>query len=447
MDYSRRNFIRAAGIAAAASPLGWMQALAAGADDYKALVCVFLFGGNDGNNMVIPTDTASYASYATARTKLAIAQANLSPLGTAATQGGQSYGLHPSLAAIAPLYAQGKLAVVANIGTLRFPLSKAEYAAKSKPRPLNLFSHSDQQNQWLTSESASLSLTGWGGRVADAVMSSNTPVTVPAVMSLTGSSLFCNGRQTSPLVVPSSGTFGLSGTGTTALQQARMNALNAVLRADRSNALVAASADVLIQAITSAGLINPIMQANSSVISSAFNGLNTGIANQLKGVAKLIESRAQTGLKRQVFFVALNGFDTHSNQLNNQQNLFNQLGPALAAFYSATVALGIADKVTTFTSSDFGRTLKANDTGTDHAWGNHHLVLGGAVKGNDVYGVFPSLTLKGPDDADGAGRWIPTVSVDQYAATLATWLGVSASDLATVLPNLSRFTISNLGFV
>lgn len=448
MGYSRRDFLKAATLSAAAAPWGWMPALAAGAEgDYRALVCIFLYGGNDGNNLLIPTDSADYAAYVATRGALALPSAGLATLGTAASQGGKGYALHPSLSAISPLYQQGKLAAVANLGTLVAPMTAADYRAKSKQRPYSLFSHSDQQHQWQNCESATLSTTGWGGRVADAVASSNSGVTVPALMSLAGSSLFNNGRRSAPLVIPSSGTFGLRDNGSSNAAKARNGALAQLLAVDRGNALVAAAGDVVTQAIASSVLVNPIIQATSATISAAFAGLSSSIATQLMLVAKLIEARATTGLKRQVFYVALNGFDSHSNQLTVQQNLFGQLGPAMLAFYNATVSLGVADNVTSFTMSDFSRTLKPNSSGTDHAWGSHHLVLGGGVKGGDIYGQFPTLALNGPDDADGAGRWVPTTAVDQYAATLASWLGVTTGDLSTVLPNLSRFASPNLGFV
>ena len=452
MSFSRREFLRAAALSAGAAPWGWMQALAAttvapASDDYRALVCIFLYGGNDGNNMLIPTDSSAYTAYAGARGALALASTDLASLGTAARQGGKGFALHSAFAPISPLYQQGKLAAVANVGTLVTPMNPAEYRLKTKQRPYSLFSHSDQQYQWQSAESAVLTATGWGGRVADAVLAYNTQVTVPALMSMAGSSRFNNGKQTAPLVIPTSGTFGLRDNGSSTAAKARNSALTQLLGLDQGNALVEAAGNVVSHAITSSAMVNPIIQATTATISTAFAGVSSGIATQLKLVAKMIEARATTGLKRQVFYVALNGFDTHSKQLDVQQTLFGQLGPAMLAFYNATVALGVADKVTSFTMSDFSRTLKPNSTGTDHAWGNHHLVLGGAVQGGDVYGLFPTLALNGPDDADGGGRWVPTTSVDQYAATLASWVGVSSGDMTTVLPNLGRFTSSNLGFV
>lgn len=447
MSFSRRDFLRAATISATASPLGWMQALAAPTEDYRALVCVFLFGGNDGNNLLIPADSDTYATYVASRTSLALPASGVTALGSAVSQAGRSYSIHSALAPIAPLYQQGKLAFVANMGTLVGPMTVTQYKKNTAQRPDALFSHSDQQNEWQTAQPLGIAITGWGGRMADAMLAKNAGVTVPALMSLSGSTLFGAGKMTSPLVVPARGTFGLSGSGTTGVAKVRMDALAQVLGIDKSNALVSASGAVLSNAVTSAALINPIMQANSAAITTAFTGLNTNIADQFKGVAKLIEARAATGIKRQIFFVSIGGFDTHSNQISVQQTQLTQLGAAMKAFYDATVALGVSENVTTFTSSDFSRTLKPNSGGTDHAWGNHQMVMGGAVKGGDVYGTFPSLVLNGPDDVDGSGRFVPTTSVDQYAATLASWFGVAPGDLATVLPNLSRFTKTNLGFV
>ena len=449
MSVSRRDFLKVAALSAGAAPWGWMPAMAATTvgDDYRALVCIFLYGGNDGNNMLIPTDSGAYADYAGARGALALASTDLASLGAAASQGGKTFALHPAFAPISPFYQQGKLAAVANVGTLVAPLTRDEYRNKTKQRPYSLFSHSDQQRQWQSSESLHLSATGWGGRVADAVLAYNAQVSVPALMSFAGSSVFNNGRYTAPLVIPTSGTFGLKDNGSSAAAKARNSGLSQLLGLDQGNALVAAAGNVVAQAIASSALVNPIIQNTSAPISAAFAGVSSGIATQLKLVAKMIEARATTSLKRQVFYVALNGFDTHSKQLDVQQTLFGQLGPALLAFYNATVALGVVDKVTSFTMSDFSRTLKPNSSGTDHAWGNHQLVLGGAVKGGDVYGKFPTLALNGPDDVDASGRWVPTTAVDQYAATLAAWLGVSAGDLATVLPNLKNFDSSNVGFV
>ena len=227
-----------------------------------------------------------------------------------------------------------------------------------------------------------------------------------------------------------------------------MTALNTLLGIDRDNALVAAASDISSQAIGLSATVNPILATTSSLLTNAFSGVTSTIASQLLAIAKLIEARAATGASRQIFFASLSGFDTHNNELTTQQQLFDQLSPALNAFYNATVALGVADSVTTFTLSDFGRTFSpAAGGGTDHAWGNHHIILGGAVKGGSIYGTYPTLQLNGPDDAELEGRWIPTSSVDQYGATLATWFGASDTQLNVIFPNLAKFTSRNLGFM
>jgi uncharacterized protein (DUF1501 family) len=292
-----------------------------------------------------------------------------------------------------------------------------------------------------------MSRTGWGGRLAD-VMAPRAGRSFPIVTSTAGVSLFVTGATSGPLAIPTSGSFGLAGFGAGAASKARRAALTTLLGLDRDNALVAAAADITQQADALSATVNPILASTSPTLAGAFGGLTSSIARELLAVAKLIEAQVATGAKRQIFFVSLGGFDTHNNELATQQTLFGQLSPALQAFYDATVALGMADKVTTFTLSDFGRTLQpAAGGGSDHAWGNHHLIMGGAVQGGKLYGQYPQLVLGGPDDAEKEGRWIPTTAVDQYGATLARWFGASPDDLATVFPNLARFAPGDLGFL
>lgn len=439
---SRREFLRLAGMAAATQlfPWNWTEAMAQTSEDYKALVCVFLLGGNDGNNMIVPLDAASYANYGAVRASLALQQSTLLPL-SAPSQGARTFGLHPALSDLVPLWQQGKFAVQCNVGPLIAPLTVAGYRSSRSLRPDSLFSHADQQAQWQTAESAQASRTGWGGRIADRLSGA---LSIPMVLSLAGTNPFGAGSTTSPLALPSSGTFGLSGPASVT----HSAGVQGLLALDRNNQLVDAASSVMQAAIGSAALINPVLNGPSSVAMASFNGLTTSAAKQLLAAAKLIEARRALGAGRQIFFVAQTGYDTHSNQLVVQNRLLAELGPALAAFYTATAALGIADKVTTFTASDFARTLRpASGGGTDHAWGNHQLVIGGSVRGGDFYGTFPTLALNGPDDVDGSGRWLPTTSVDQYAATFARWFGVVPADLPVVLPNLPRFPTSNLGFL
>jgi uncharacterized protein (DUF1501 family) len=450
---SRRDFLRhaaaltAGGFASRLAPLAALAPAAAqaqAASDYKALVCVFLYGGVDGNNLVVPMDAAGYAQYSAVRppaSNVNLTQAELLAIQPASSP--TPYGLHPQLSELHPLFAQQRLAVLANVGPLTAPTTKANYLAV---RPENLFSHSDQQNQWQSSVSRGPSRSGWGGRIADQTPGQNG--TFPVVTSIAGTSLFTAGATSSPLALPPTGGLALQGLNGSAAANARLAALNAILGADRDNSYVRAAGDVTAQALSLSGLVNPILSSNTSPVATLFTGQNNSIANQLLAVAKLIEARGQTGARRQVFFVSLGGFDTHGNEVNVMDTLIGQLSPALRAFYDATVQLGISDKVVTFTLSDFGRTLQPNsNAGTDHAWGNNLLVMGGAVRGGDMYGRYPTLARAGPDDADTSGRWIPSLSVEQYGATLARWFGLSDPAIAAVFPNLSRFSPGNIGFL
>jgi uncharacterized protein (DUF1501 family) len=443
----RAGALTAGGLASRLAPISLLgmagASSAQAAPDYKALVCVFLYGGVDGNNLVVPIDSATYAQYAAVRTAASgvnLAQAQLLPIQPGGTG---PYGLHPELADIHPLFAAGKLAILANVGPLNEPTTRANYFAK---RPENLFSHSDQQLQWQSAVSTGVSATGWGGRVADAMASRNPDF--PVVTSISGTALFTAGGATAPLVLPPTGGLVLTGFNAGAAANARRAAMQAILGIDRENAYVDAAAGITTQALALSSVVNPILTAASSTVQAHFTGQASSIAQQLLQVAKLIEARAQTGARRQVFFVSLGGFDTHANELATLTTLLGQLSPALRSFYDATVQLGVANEVTTFTLSDFGRTFQpASGAGTDHAWGNNLFIMGGAVRGGQMYGRYPTLARAGPDDADTSGRWIPTTSVDQYGATLARWFGVSEPGLATIFPNLSRYSISNLGFL
>jgi uncharacterized protein (DUF1501 family) len=459
MNAARRRFLAqcgALGTLAAVSTydsFGLVNALAQGSGSgYKALVCVFLFGGNDSNNTVVPYDNADYAGYLAVRGSqanggIALDQSSLLQI-TPPSAGGKVYGLHPRLVELQALFNAGKMAVLTNVGPLLAPITKAEYLANSAPIPSNLFSHADQQNQWQTGGSDSISRTGWGGRLADQIASLNPSTSTPLLMSVAGSTIYGVGNATSPLALPTSGSFGLAGFSNSAASQARLAAVNQILALDRGNTLVASAENINTVAINSSATINPIISATSNTVQTAFSGLTTSIASQLKQVARLIEARNTLQQQRQVFFVSLGGFDTHNTELSTQDGLLAQLSPALNAFYNATVALGVSSQVTTFTHSDFARTYKpASGGGTDHAWGGHHFIIGDAVKGGDFYGTMPSLTLGGPDDVTAQGRWIPSTAVDQYGSTLATWFGVTSSDLASVFPNIGRYATSDLGFM
>jgi len=455
MNTTRRKFLlQTGGLSAAAlagnlSTLGIEAANAQAASPYQALVCVFLFGGNDSNNMVIPyTDYAQYAATRTPASAVGLAQASL--LQVNAPSHGKLFGLHPSLAPLQGVYTGGKLAVVVNHGTLLRPMTKATYGVN---RPPNLYSHADQQNAFQGMIPGAAVRTGWGGRLADKLVVTNSGAAIPTVISATGSNVFNNGATTTALVVPGNGGVAISGQGTDPVSTARMNALAGLLSLPTTSQVQMGAASVMQKALAANAAINPVLSAAlPPVIQTAFTvggaQLNTGIAQQLKQVARIIDARTALTVKRQVFFVGVGGYDTHSNTVTNQTNLFNQLAPALKAFYDYTVAAGIATNVTTLTMSDFNRTFIGNGSaGLDHAYGGHSLVMGGAVKGGDFYGTFPNLTVRGPDDAGNNGAWIPTTAMDQVGATLAKWMGVVPTDVDYMFPNLANFPVRDLGFM
>jgi len=434
-------------IASAAAATGTSSAPAA--NGYKALVCVFMFGGNDGNNTVVPLDTAGYAAYAAARpanSGIQLTQAQLLPIQPA--NAGTPYGLHPALTELQGLFGKRKLAVLANVGTLTQPTTRAQYAAGVQPE--SLFSHADQQAQWQSSISTAPSATGWGGRIADQVAGLNTGsgTTMPVVTSLDGTVLFGSGAANTSLSIPVTGSFALQGFGKSAVANARLAAVKALLGEAGDNVFVPELEAVANQALALSTTLNPILSGSSPMVDPYFSALTSDIAKQLHRVATLVAARNVTGAQRQIFFVQLGSFDTHGDQINRQQKLFADLSPALAAFYDAMFALAVGSQVTTFTLSDFGRTMQpASGGGTDHAWGSHHFILGDAVAGGRFYGTFPELAIGGPDDAEKEGRWIPTTAVDQYGATLAKWFGVPTTALAQVFPNLGAFATSDLGFM
>lgn len=449
----RRCFLQHAGALAGTAALGQFGVLAthaaraASANDYKALVCIFLYGGNDANNMIVPLDTAGYANYAQTRSYLALPQSQLLPL--AVTGGAPLYGLHPALPGLQSLWASGNLAVVANVGTLVQPLTKAQYLSTATIKPESLFSHIDQQHQWQASiSSTSSSNSGWGGRLSDQLAALNVNSSVPPMISTGGNNLFVTGAASQALVIPTSGSFGLNGFSNDSADAARRSALQALLNVDQTINLTQAAQTIMSGALTSSAILNPILTTTDTTLAARFTGLTSNFSQQLLAIAKVIEARSTLGASRQVFLATLGSFDTHTNQLNEQQTLLSQLNAGLTAFHGAMADIGAGKNVTSFTLSDFSRNFLPNTGGgTDHAWGSHPLVIGDAVNGGSIYGTMPTLELSGPDDASDLGRWIPTIAVDQFAATLATWFGADATALAAVLPNLSAFSPTTLGFV
>ena len=468
MATTRRDFLRNSacalgGMALASSveSFGAIHALTPqAANDYKALVCIFLNGGNDGNNMLI--DLSQYAGYSAARSAagLAIAQSGTGGFLPLSPVGGGSYGLHPSMPEVKALFDQGRVAVLANNGPLVEPLTRSTYQNGTGKRPLQLFSHSDQVGLFQTAISDNVSQTGWGGRVADKIVGLNGGATFPQNVSISGLNLFLTGIDTRQLAVADSNTslanvLQLTMTGTSSEQASRLASFNELRTYDNNIKLVKAASDTRNSAIetdNSLSAVNP-------VLATVFP--NTSLGRQLRQIALLIKACTDQTLpvpinmKRQIFFAQIGAFDTHSTQLTGQAGLLTQVSQAMNAFYNATVELGLQNNITSFTLSDFGRTLQPAGSGagagSDHAWGNHHLIMGGSVLGNRIYGTYPTLALGGPDDTDGGssprGRWIPTTSVEQYAATLASWYGLSSADLPAVFPLIGRFSTPNLGFV
>jgi len=479
VDPSRRKFLGAC--CAAVSATGMLSALAqlrvlgalaqpgngpqvpgmAGADDYKALVCLFLQGGNDANNVIIPTDATGYAAYAAARTALALPNNVALPISTTVGDG-RTWGLHPAMSGVHSIYTQGKAAILANVGTLVYPTTKAQYTARSVPLPPQLFSHNDQQVEWQSSLPDKAFATGWGGRLADLTNAFNQNPSISMSISLNGQNAFQVGKNIAQFSVAPSGAVALSGsasTPATSIAAVRTRAMNDLLNSPSANLFKTAFAGITNEAISDSSLLASVLSPSTEGAGSAFpNNYSlfpaSSLGQQLRMIARLISARSQLGLKRQVFFARIGGWDLHDSQVTAgatatgaHADLLTDVSNSLKVFYDSTVEMGLADSVTTFTASDFGRTYNTNGDGSDHGWGSHHIILGGAVKGGTIYGTMPDLTLKGVQDTGTRGQWIPTTSVDEYSATLATWFGVSATDLPIVLPNINRFARQNIAFL
>lgn len=447
--FTRRDFLRtgcctAAGLGAASfSRLGLMNALAQGTD-YKALVCIFLFGGNDGNNTIIPYDTAGYANYRSLRANLALPQGGLLPI--APPSQGEPFAFHPKLTNVQRLFNSGQLACVVNTGVLPQPTTQAQYQNQQVPIPINLFSHSDQQNQMQsdTLQYVGLPKIGWGGLVADqiqAIYGGKFPVTI----SLDGVNVFAEGLVAQSLQTSGNPTQGLSGFSSSAQDNVRLSAFQSLLTFQDGTTLMQQASTTTANALQNAQGLAAALATGSALKVKFPKSL---LGGQVSKVAQILQVRSALGLSRQIFFIAGGGFDTHQNQVVGQSKLLQDLNDCLGAFYTALQDLGLTQQIVTFTLSDFARTFQPNSTnGSDHGWGNHHLVMGGPVAGGDFYGTWPIQALGGPSDATQQGRWIPTTSLDQYAATLAQWFGVPPAALPSIFPHLNNFSSPTLGFL
>ncbi len=471
--FSRRRFLGSmltlAGGSAAPFALNLAamgNAAAQSGGDYKAMVCLFLNGGNDAFNMVLPTDTGSWNEYLRVRNTGGNDSIHLPgindtggvlPIVPATAQAGRSFALHPSLGPLKDLFDGGRAAVVANVGTLIQPTTLAQYKARSVALPAKLFSHNDQQSTWQSGQPEGASV-GWGGRLGDLAAAGNTNAMFTAI-SAAGNTVFLSGRQVRQFQVGQAGAVAIRGaSGNLFGTAAGSTALQAIL-ADAGGDLIEQEQKAVVQrAISSQAILSGAMLAAGPTgvpNPTSYINPNTGLAAanplavQLQTVARIIGGRGALGAKRQVFFVTLGGFDTHDLQKKQQADLMARLAHALAYFDATLATLQGADlrrQVTTFTASDFGRTYTSNGDGTDHGWGAHHFVVGGAVRGRDIYGAFPSAGLGHELDV-GSGSLLPTISVDQYGATLAKWFGVPDSQLGEVFPNLGNFTQRDLGFM
>lgn len=462
----RRDFLRQSLLASAASgalftQFGQLKLLNAAVNaraggkahaDFRALVCVFQHGGNDGFNMLVPSSGAARTAYLAARGELAIGGTATSPqpllalTPLQAPSDGCSYGLHPGMGGVQQLFAGGQCAVVANVGPLLYPITKAEFQQQAVPVPPQLFSHSDQSLAWQTSWTDSTTRTGWGGRLVDAVMAGHELPAVSSCISLDGANTLQVSDVARPYFMDAEGGQSLFFIENEWNQDRRASflAIQQMARESAGHAFERSHARVMDRALDNYARVSAALSA-APALQTVFP--TSYLGRQLAMVARLISVQAELGQSRQLYFVSHGGYDTHNGQLGKHQQLLPDLSNCLKAFYDATAELGMAESVTSFTASDFGRTVSINGDGTDHGWGGHHLVVGGAVSGQRFYGSMPNLTALGPDDA-AWGQIIPNIAVDQYAATLARWFGAAEADIGDlVVPNVGRFASADLGFM
>ncbi|MBW8844726.1 MAG: DUF1501 domain-containing protein [Burkholderiales bacterium] len=451
-ELQRREFLRRAsalGLAGTAAPwalnlAGIGEAAAATAPtDYKALVCVFLYGGNDHGNTLLPYDQPNYDAYAAIRQTLATPRDQLAATALGLDVGGRQMALAPQLGKLKGLWDSGRLGIQLNVGALIQPTTLAQYKAQSVPLPPKLFSHNDQQSVWQSS-SPEGATSGWGGRMGDLFLGGNGTATFTCI-NASGNAVFMAGHQAVQYQVSVNGAVPINGILKPLYgSQACADALRGLITAaDRSHWMEAELNSVVARSISAQGVVTAGL-AGVPALQTPFD-TTSSLSNQLLMVAKLIAARQALGATRQVFFVSLGGFDLHDFLLDEHPGLLTAVNDALASFYAATVELGVANQVTTFTASDFGRSLTSNGDGSDHGWGSHHVVLGGAVQGGKFWGALPEVSINGPDDV-GQGRLLPTTAVHQFGATLATWMGVSATDLPLVMPQIVNYSRRDMGY-
>ena len=446
---SRRDFLRRAGRASALAGTPFMAnlmaigAASAQTTGHKALVCIFLNGGNDQSNTLMPANGSALTAYTQSRPTIALPAAQMLPIAPTGFAG-PALAMHGSLGALKPLFEQGRVAILANVGPLAAPITQTQWnnGSPTVPVPFQLFSHADQAGAWQTGMPDRASATGWLGRMGDLTAGAfNAGSGVSIAISTAGNNVMQTGVSTTQYQITTQGAVkvgGIYGTGVWAPVAAPLRKL---MTESRSNVFEAELNRVSSRAV---GAELQVTAALAGVPAQPFPA--TPLGQQLAMVARMIGAHDALSQKRQIFFVQAGGYDLHGDLLNEHSSRMKELGDAMAAFYQATAAMGVAGNVTTFTASDFGRALQSNGRGADHGWGGHHFIMGDAVAGKRLYGSFPTVALRGPEDA-GQGRLIPTTSVDEYAATLARWFGVSDTDMSTVMPNIGRFAKRNLGFL
>ena len=446
-EFFRQSTCRMVSVAGMASCLGDLHKIAAATlsgsslTDYKALVCLFLYGGNDSSNVIVPSAGNDYRNYAQARTNLALPQSSLLPVSPLAGDGRQ-YGLHKSMPETQDLFNRGKLAILFNAGTLVAPITRSDWDSGTAALPPSLGSHVDQANFWQTSLPDRPLSTGWGGRLADLMQSMGASASQSISMSLAGDNTFQVGTSVFEYQISGDGVIQFYDHGDP--QSPQSQAIDNVLAIQSGGIYERAVADITRRAIDNNQFLASVVDAAPD-LSPRHPFPDTDLGRQLAMVTRLIAGRDALQMKRQIFFCAANGYDTHADELASHTDLLGELSECFAAFYDSTELLGVANNVTLFTASDFGRAFSANGSGTDHGWGSHHFILGGSVRGASLYGKFPEPVANGPDDI-GSG-WLPTTSVDEYAATLAKWFGVSSTDMPTILPNIGRYGHPDLGFL